>query len=266
MVEHCLREAGVEGSNPFTPTIFIIYYFYFLEGLILKPNFSSPDFDLYVLNLNLINVTDLDYSNYLSPEEFVRFSKIKLESVKKSQMISQGFKRKILGDILDQDPRELIFKLGPAGKPYLDLDLNLKTPLFFNLSHAGDFVLLGVSNRSEIGVDIEKIKNLDYLNLAKRFFHLLEIDFLKQEKDLKKQERLFFKLWVYKEAYLKAIGLGISYGLDRFAIDPNLGVFLQEPQEREHQGYYLKELVLNNAYFSAVCWRPGEDSNLRPTP
>ena len=233
----------------------------------LKPSFSSPDFDLYVLNLNLINVTDLDYldySNYLSPEELVRFSKIKLEPVKKSQMMSQGFKRKILGDILNQDPRELIFKLGPAGKPYLDLFL--KTPLFFNLSHAGDFVLLGVSNRSEIGVDIEKIKKLDCLNLAKRFFHLLEIDFLKQEKDLKKQERLFFKLWVYKEAYLKAIGLGISYGLDRFAIDPNLGVFLHEPKEPEYRGYCLKELVLDDAYFSAVCWRPGEDSNLRPTP
>ena len=120
-------------------------------------------------------------------------------------------------------------------------------------------------------MDIEKIKKLDYLNLAKRFFHEIEMEILVLEQDLKIQENLFFKLWSYKEAFLKAIGLGIGYGLDQFAIDPRSGIFLEQPKEIKYQNYYLEALDLNfnlsaETYFAAICWRPGEDSNLRPTP
>ena len=232
---------------------------------LISPNFSQAHFDIYALNIRDLNF--LDYLNVLSPEEIQKFSELKFEPVKKSKIISQGFKRKILGQVLNINPKDLIFKLSPEGKPYLDLDLDIKK-IFFNISHAGDFILLGISRFDELGVDIEKIKKLNYLDLAKRFFHKVEIEILELEKDLKTQESLFFKLWAYKEAFLKAIGLGIGYGLDQFAIDPRSGIFLEQPKEAEYKNYYLKDLDLShfdlNAenYFAAICWRPGEDSNL----
>ncbi len=236
----------------------------------ISPYFSQPCFDIYVLDTR--EASCLDYLNFLSPEEIKKFSELKFEAVKKSKIISQGFKRRILGQVLNQSPKDLIFKLSPEGKPYLDLDLDLDVKkIFFNISHAGDFVVLGISRFYELGVDIEKVKKLDYLSLARRFFHELEIKILEKESDLKIQENLFFKLWNYKEAFLKAIGLGIAYGLDQFAMDPRSGVFLEQPKEIIYKNYYAEALDLNfnlnaETYFAAVCWRPGEDSNLRPTP
>ncbi len=76
-----------------------------------------------------------------------------------------------------------------------------------------------MSQSVEIGVDIEKIKNsMDYLNIAKRFFHPDEYSTLLQITNLQQQQRAFFVLWTAKEALLKATGEGIAAGLSSFSI------------------------------------------------
>ena len=81
------------------------------------------------------------------------------------------------------------------GKPYFD------NGPFFNISHSGKYVLMVVST-SEIGVDIEEIKNKDMSALV-RIFNEAEARMIKEYSD-------FYYLWCAKESLIKCMGLSIS--------------------------------------------------------
>ena len=87
----------------------------------------------------------------------------------------------------------------------------------FNISHAGDYALLAVSER-EIGVDIERWRRADTVALARRFYHPDEQVALSAAAD---HTDCFFTIWALKESYIKAIGRGFSVSPASFAILPN---------------------------------------------
>lgn len=91
---------------------------------------------------------------------------------------------------------------GKRGKPYFR-----DIPLFFNLSHSGDYVVCVVSEH-EVGVDIQKQKTVREQQISNRFFHEKEKEWLA---GLSAKERTagFFCLWTRKEAYGKMTGEGI---------------------------------------------------------
>ncbi len=115
----------------------------------------------------------------------------------RSRRILSGF----LGIPLDDGD----FLRNPQGKPFLK-DRSLK----FNLSHSGEYALLAVSKREDVGVDLQKKRDdADAERLARRFFSARERDWVGS--DLEK----FYVLWTRKEAALKALGEGLRIGLDR---------------------------------------------------
>lgn len=101
-------------------------------------------------------------------------------------------------------PIELVMGYGEKGKPYLR-----EYPLFFNLSHSGEYVVCAVSDR-EIGVDIQKCSDVDVGRIAERFFSKEECKALEGCGTVEERRRLFFRLWVRKEAYGKLLGEGIT--------------------------------------------------------
>lgn len=107
------------------------------------------------------------------------------------------------------DPPEIL--RGEHGKPYAPSLAGLD----FNLSHARNHVLLAFARNQPLGVDLERIdRRLALEDLARRFFAPEEADALDRLSD---DERLpaFLRLWTCKEAVLKAIGAGLSFGLER---------------------------------------------------
>lgn len=66
--------------------------------------------------------------------------------------------------------------------------------VYFNLSHSADVTMLGISH-TEIGVDIEKVRELDY-----KKFDFIDADSLES----------FFEKWTEREAYLKMTGEGLT--------------------------------------------------------
>lgn len=72
----------------------------------------------------------------------------------------------------------------------------------FSVSHSGDIVLLAIGH-TEIGIDIEKIRPLDYTALAERYFSAGEAAEIKCLDD-------YFKVWTRKEAFLKLNAKGIG--------------------------------------------------------
>lgn len=98
---------------------------------------------------------------------------------------------------------------GRYGKPYLRDYPNAQ----FNISHSGQFVACGVSDRS-IGVDIQEI--VPYRrDVVKRVFNLEELSQIESSSDPSAE---FTKIWTQKEAYLKMLGIGLSDDLDKIAL------------------------------------------------
>lgn len=100
--------------------------------------------------------------------------------------------------------KEMIYSQNEYKKPYF-ADSNVH----FNLSHSGNFVAAAVSD-TEIGIDIEQISDIN-MNIAKRFFTENEYSHIKSIDD-------FFKIWVLKESFIKAIGKGLACPLNSFEI------------------------------------------------
>jgi len=107
------------------------------------------------------------------------------------------------------EPVPLTYRYGDKGKPYLE-----NIPLYFNLSHSGDYVLCAVSGL-EVGADLQKIQPVDVRKLAKRFFSEPECRTLERCENDKERQRLFFRLWTRKEAWGKLTGEGVAAALDR---------------------------------------------------
>lgn len=84
------------------------------------------------------------------------------------------------------------------GKPYV-----VDGSLHFNLSHSGDYALIAVTPHAPVGVDIQQHRQRTrWRAIAERFFAPHEAASLQNDAD-------FYRLWVIKEAVLKALGTGL---------------------------------------------------------
>jgi surfactin synthase thioesterase subunit/phosphopantetheinyl transferase len=148
----------------------------------------------------------------LSAEECRRAAAFHFQKHRDRFIASHGFLRQVLASYLGIEPAQVAFRLGSAGKPELADDQGIR----FNLSHSGSGALLGVTRGGDIGVDIEEMRPMpDALQLAKRFFSPAEGLVLQ---GLKGDPLAFLRCWTRKEAYMKARGLGLSLGLERFEV------------------------------------------------
>ena len=177
---------------------------------------------VWVINLTQSPFTLQRLRHVLSPEERARADRFVRENSQSQFTVAHGALRHILGTTLGADPHTLHFTEQSYGKPSLP-----GNPLRFNLSHAGNLALLAVGYGRELGVDIEPIRSLpDARNLAQRFFSPAENANLRKVGPTN-LPRAFFECWTRKEAFIKAIGQGLSYPLHNFDV-----TFYPDPQAR----------------------------------
>lgn len=106
---------------------------------------------------------------------------------------------------------EICYDTNKYGKPFV----KKKRDAYFNISHAGQWVVCAVST-CVVGVDVERIKPTD-LAIAKRFFASQEYQFLVSLPS-HLHSRYFYAYWTLKESFIKALGKGLSCPLDHFVI------------------------------------------------
>lgn len=170
--------------------------------------------DIWLLDIEKLSKISYDWENILSAEEVQRANRFYFEKDKQIFIMLHACKRLALSSYLEQPPEKIRFFFQEKGKPFLK-----DTLLTFNLSHTKEMAILAISTDVEIGVDIEKIKtNVNYLDIAKRFFHPDEYHHLTKIEDFQKQQQFFYLLWTAKEALLKATGEGIAAGLNHFSV------------------------------------------------
>lgn len=118
-------------------------------------------------------------------------------------------------------PGEVVFQQNDYGKLALAEEMMVKTAtaINFNLSHAGDIAVYAFSVNRCLGIDTECMRqDVAIFDIAARFFTAQEnqaLAALPQELQLPG----FFNCWTRKEAFIKAIGHGLSYALDKFSVD-----------------------------------------------
>ena len=155
-------------------------------------------------------------------DELQRADRFRVGDLRNHYVAARGMMRDVLGRYLGTSPQSLAFTYAAHGKPSLAAPWH-ETGLQFNLAHSHGAAILAVARGESVGVDIEQIRPMPNAGaLMERFFAKEEIN---EWKSLPDEQRLeaFFRGWTRKEAYLKAIGSGLSFPLDRFCIslDPS---------------------------------------------
>jgi 4'-phosphopantetheinyl transferase len=160
--------------------------------------------------------------------------------------------RTLLGRYLDLAPAEVPLTNGLRGKPALPANLGLS----FNVSHSHGLALFAFASKSEVGVDVEQVRSVaDDLGLAQRYFCPQEVAVL-QALALQQRQETFFHIWTRKEAFLKAIGLGISYGVERVEVSttPEEARLLRlDGLEAPASNWDMQGLRPAREYVGAVC-------------
>lgn len=153
----------------------------------------------------------------LSPDERQRARRYVRAESQQQFVVARGVLRQLLSRYTTLPPAALRLSRNPYGRPFLSSDLN-PMQLNFNLSHSGDLVLYAFSYGRAVGIDIEQVrKDIATLAIAENFFSSEEVAALKSvSADLRPVT--FFNCWTRKEAYIKALGKGLSYSLQNFSV------------------------------------------------
>lgn len=95
--------------------------------------------------------------------------------------------------------------------------------VFISISHSGSWCVLAVSDQP-VGIDLQQIRQYRE-SLPARFFPASDNARLQACPDSVSRDRLFFRLWTIREAYMKFTGRGMAEGIDTFNV-------LSEPDEK----------------------------------
>ncbi len=139
----------------------------------------------------------------------------------------------------DKDTKILHSEMGkPSLTEYPDIH--------YNVTHA-DGITACTVGESECGIDAERVRAYRP-NVIKRTFSESEKALMESTPDEEKN-LLFFRLWTLKEAYVKAIGIGVSYPMNtvEFSFDGS-------EIRTDIEGYSFKQYILNDGeYVVSVC-------------
>ena len=186
----------------------------------------------------------------LEPDELERASRFHFEKHRRHFIVARGFLRSVVARYLKTQPEALRFVYGAYGKPGLASEHGLR----FNLSHSNEVALLAVTLDAELGVDVEHIR-ADFASedIARRFFSRAEVETFNA---LPKEEQVaaFFRCWTRKEAYIKAIGKGLSQALDAFDVTlaPGAAPELTRAEDDDVSRWLLRDIHVGEGYAGAL--------------
>jgi len=153
----------------------------------------------------------------LSGDERKRAARFYFDVHRKRFVIGRAMLRTILSRYLGIAPAEIRFDYGAHGKPIL-AGADLARSLSFNASGSNDLAVYGVTRDREIGIDVEWMEpDRSCDRIVERFYAEGEKQAYR-EVGAAERRTAFFQSWTRKEAYIKAIGDGLSRPLNSFEL------------------------------------------------
>jgi len=155
--------------------------------------------------------------------------------------------KKLISDFNMDESTILEIKKNEFGKPS-------HPDLYFNYSHSGNIVICAASKNLQLGIDVEKIRDIqpeDYINC----FTEVERDKLLESID----NRLFFDLWCKKESVAKADGKGMTIPFNEIIINKNQALIFESDKM-----WFLQSLNIHAHYCAYVCTSEISEISLIP--
>ncbi len=167
--------------------------------------------------LDVAPATVLSLARSLADSEARRAWRYHFERDRRRFIVARARLRQMLAARLDTRPEAVELTYGPNGKPALG-GKQATTGWRFNVSHCDDFAVYAFSQGREVGVDVEALRTLPEADaIAAHYFspreHAAYLSLAPRDKPLG-----FFQAWTRKEAFLKALGLGIAHARDDFDV------------------------------------------------
>jgi 4'-phosphopantetheinyl transferase len=194
-----------------------------------------------------------DFFDIIDAQEKKAAKQFVFEKDYKLYVASHGILRILLGNYLKQQPKSVIYKYNDFGKPFVEF-----SDIQFNLSHNSTKILIGITLNYNIGVDVEFVKEMhDHDSIVRRFFSKKEqeefFEYLKEQRN-----QIFYLGWTRKEAFIKALGKGLSFPLKDFdvTLSPEkkseiLSIFGNKELAKT---WNLESFLLEENCYGAVAW------------
>lgn len=164
--------------------------------------------DIYMIDMDDWFNKILDLKSFLSSEELSKAEKFHFEIDRDRYIISHGILRKFIGKRLGEPPEKIEYQLNDFGKPR-----ELRDRVQFNMSRSENILLIAIGVGVEIGVDVEKAREgVDSSLISQNYFTSAENNSLDGLDSLQRHHQ-FFQYWTRKEAFIKAVGMGMSLPL-----------------------------------------------------
>lgn len=219
------------------------------QSITLKPN----QVHIWYVNKknHLENLTT--YWSCLNDAEREKASKFRFVKDFNCSVIARGVLRILLAKYLDKNPQEIKLDFGEFGKPIL----KEITGLEFNISHSSNAIVLAFTQNNKIGIDVEFTKReIEVETIAKQFFSKKEITTLAAV-DYNYKQQGFYNCWTRKEAFIKALGDGLSFPLSEFSVslDSKKEATLLETNwnKKEKEEWHLTSFEPNTNYIGALA-------------
>jgi 4'-phosphopantetheinyl transferase len=230
----------------------------------LGAQLTLPADEVHLWRIDLATVApgEQRWRQILSADERTRAERFHFARDRQYFTATRALLRTVLAGYVASDPKQLEFRYSEKGKPSLHASLNAGhsgNQVEFNVSHSGGLALLAFARGHALGVDVEKIRQeIDTEALAHRFFSSYEQSQLTALPSSEKYPS-FFRCWTRKEAYIKAVGTGLSLPLDQFDVSVHPGeenaLRSTRPDHAEAALWSLREIPAGDGYVAALCVR-----------
>lgn len=152
----------------------------------------------------------------LSEDEKSRAERFRFDNDRQNFVLRRGLLRRLLGKSFDIDPTLIRFSTTRVGKPFIEFPEN--TSIHFNLAHSGRQIVYAFSRHPETGIDIERIRTIDDIDLLARNYFSAEEYAIVVNLPSREKNKAFVRIWCIKEALIKASGWPLEHGLAAFDV------------------------------------------------
>jgi len=144
----------------------------------------------------------------LTSDDWNTLARLKTSAARDCATATRILLRLGLSEMVDDriSPREWHFKTTPFGKPVISSRLPV---LNFNISHADAVIVVAISSRLQLGIDVESVDQELTADVIAGFCNAQEQAVI-QGCHPAQRSREFIRLWTRKEAYAKLLGFGHS--------------------------------------------------------
>ena len=205
-----------------------------------------------------------EYQKTLSLEENDRARSFHHSKDKRYYIARHGILREILSRYTGIGPVELSFVNNGNGKPALVNAGGAPPELYFNQTHSGNLAVYAVTRLGKVGVDVEYIRDIpDITDIARNYFSRVEYLTLQSLFGDRKTQG-FYNCWTRKEAFIKALGEGLYYPLDKFEVslapdEPTRLLSISDPEE-SISDWSMKSLILPVGFAGALVIKGKTDN------